>query len=94
MTPAELHDVASSSYYALHIANKNIILTIVEMGYEKINLGGLPALLTDGVRWYAAELIEQPGEAVYVAAAVDMFDEKSTARMSLMKRIEREPRNG
>jgi hypothetical protein len=66
--------------FALHIANKHKILTIVEMGTGKIKHGGIPAVLTDGVSWFSAELIEDPTEALYVAAAVNMYGDKNTAR--------------
>jgi hypothetical protein len=76
--------------FALHIANKSVILTVVEVGVTKIPSGGYPAVLADGVHWFAAELIEDPKEALFVAAAVDMCGDRETARRNLRRRDWRE----
>lgn len=72
--------------FALHIANKSKILTIVEMGGRKLQMGGIPAVLTDGVHWYSGELIEDPDEVLYVVGAVNMYGSKNTARRDAERR--------
>lgn len=68
--------------YALHIANRNLVLTIVLVGEKKVPMGGWPAVLTDGVGWFSAELVEVPNERLFVAAAVNGYGDKATAQQN------------
>lgn len=72
--------------YALHIANKKMRLRIVEVGRSKVKMGGIPAVLTNDFSWFSAELIHDPDETLYVAAAVNMYGDKGTARRDAEKR--------
>jgi hypothetical protein len=76
-----------SAPYARHIGNKELILKVVEMSSQNLPYGGCPAILTDGVGWFSAELEVDPNEELLVAMAVNGYADEETARCDAESRI-------
>ncbi len=69
----------SSTPFALHCANHSRIVTILRLGQERINHGGVPAVLTDGAGFYSAELMIVHDEYLPVAFAVNGYPDEGSA---------------
>jgi hypothetical protein len=73
--------------FALYGGDKSRILTVVSLRVGRMLPGrGIPAVLTDGVEWYSAELEADPTERLPVAYAVNGYADRETAEIDALSR--------